>query len=163
METWRSVKGYKGLYEVSSEGRIRSTRRGGTSGVIRKVKVSASGYSIVHLSKSNKSEHKLVHRLVAEAFLPKPKVKRQVNHDDGDKGNNAVVNLHWSSPSLNRQHACRVLGKGVFEKNPASKLKWAQVRAIRKRGESIPAMAERYGVSAKTVKDILYGKTWVKR
>lgn len=64
-----------------------------------------SGYLKLTLRKNNKQYNKTVHRLVAEAFIPNPDNKLQVNHIDGDKQNNNVNNLEWCTKSENMKHA----------------------------------------------------------
>ena len=65
-----------------------------------------SGYLQVKLYYDrNKSTSRLVHRLVAEAFIPNPNKKPQVNHKDGDKMNNKIANLEWATNSENQLHA----------------------------------------------------------
>ena len=56
------------------------------------------------LSKNGKWYYRRVHRLVAEAFIPNPNNLPQVNHIDGDKTNNDVSNLEWTSNKDNTQH-----------------------------------------------------------
>ena len=67
-------------------------------------------YTMVTLFKKNVRHQKLVHRLVAEAFIPNPENKPQVNHINGEKDDNRVDNLEWSTRSENMQHAHKVLG-----------------------------------------------------
>lgn len=115
-EKWKAIKGYKGMYEVSNLGNIRSldrTVRGRNNvrqrikGVVLKLKPSRNtGYIQVNLYKKGKGGTKLVHRLVCEAFHgPAPRGKEYVNHLDGDKTNNRADNLQWSSCSENNKHA----------------------------------------------------------
>jgi hypothetical protein len=61
-------------------------------------------YHSVTLRKDNKSHHKLVHRLVAEAFIPNPENRPQVNHKDRNATNNKVENLEWVTPEENSSH-----------------------------------------------------------
>lgn len=80
-ETWRPVKHHRGYYEVSDQGRVRSLDRvvlsnGRTKrvpGTLLKPKVHPNGYLFVSLSKGGSTKTGYIHRLVAEAFIPKRK------------------------------------------------------------------------------------------
>ena len=114
-ETWKAVKGYEGLYEVSRTGIVRGIRRSGCTGEPLRPQ-EWRGYLSVILTKGCVSKHKKVHRLVAEAFIPNPEGKRTVNHIDGRKTNNAVENLEWATHSENYRHAYATGLKTVSEK-----------------------------------------------
>lgn len=114
VEEWRDISDYKGLYQVSSMGRVRSLDRvihtsNGRSirrkGMILSLPKRPSGYPSVCLWKDNASTGFDVHRLVAMAFIGNPENKREVNHIDGCKWNNLVENLEWNTSAENRQHA----------------------------------------------------------
>jgi hypothetical protein len=103
-------------YEVSDTGLVRSLTReviykNGTKatfkGKILKITTTPKGYGAVFLSNQNTEGYKtsrLVHRLVAEAFIPNPENKPQINHIDGDKLNNHVSNLEWVTNLENHIH-----------------------------------------------------------
>lgn len=118
VEIWKSIKNWEGFYEVSSRGKVRSLDRvlygGGTKyikkGRLLKLHPCSNGYLSVSLYNLPKQECKLVHRLVAEAFIPNPDKKKEVNHKNGDKTDNRVDNLEWVSRSENLVHRNRVLG-----------------------------------------------------
>ncbi len=112
-EIWKPIKGYEGLYEVSSLGRIRTLGRTiqtwlPINGERRQVNrtypakilklhpvTSEHPYLQCTLYKSGQSQTFLVHRLVAETFISNPENKPEVNHKDRNKRNNCVDNLEW--------------------------------------------------------------------
>lgn len=114
MEVWKDIEGYEGKYQVSNMGRIKSLPRNEkfckrSEEVILKTFVCGSGYQEVILSSNGCRKPKLIHRMVAEAFVPNPKQKREVNHRDGNKFNNVYTNLEWVTPRENIQHSYDIL------------------------------------------------------
>jgi hypothetical protein len=115
-DQWTPIKGYEGLYEISRFGIVRSIERVVPDGENRSKTIhgkeiaiipdkNKSGYCYVHLFKDGKEKNCLLHRLVAETFIPNPDNKPEVNHIDGNKYNNQVSNLEWVSSEENKQHA----------------------------------------------------------
>lgn len=103
-EEWKDIKGYEGLYQISSFGNARSLR-------FNRIKVLKPGHSqnyfTYEFSVNHISEVKAAHRLVAEAFIPNPNGLPYINHKDGNKQNNHVENLEWCTASENVKHAYR--------------------------------------------------------
>ena len=100
-ERWSAIRGYEGEYEVSDLGRVRSIKSGG---LILKPDIKRNGYHTVCLWHKNSKKNRLVHRLVAEAFLPNPSNLEEINHLDEDKGNNRLDNLEWCSRKYNMNY-----------------------------------------------------------
>lgn len=108
------VKGYEGLYEVAENGLIYSLDRTilGRDGVeyFRKgLQLSQNmhkdtGYLMVSLWKNNKGSNQYVHRIVAQAFIPNPENKPEINHKDSNRLNPKVSNLEWVTHSENSIH-----------------------------------------------------------
>lgn len=103
--TWKGVPNYEGLYEVSTDGRVRSVRREGTNGRELKPLANRGGYLKVVLSKNAKVKNLLIHQLVARAFLPNPNALPEVDHQDGVRTNNSLENLEWVTGVENRRRA----------------------------------------------------------
>lgn len=101
-EVWNDILGYEGLYKISNFGRVKSTVRNER---ILKARAHSGGYLRVNLCKDGKSKDAYIHRLVAQAFLDNPYEKCDVNHKDGNKENNCVENLEWTTRSENQKHA----------------------------------------------------------
>ena len=101
-EEWRDIKGYEGLYQVSNLGNVRSLHWYGGDTIKNRALVNhTTGYLMVSLSNKKKCKPFLVHRLVAEAFIPNPNNYGFVNHKDENKQNNCVDNLEWCTKSYN--------------------------------------------------------------
>jgi hypothetical protein len=113
-EIWKPIEGFEGYYEVSSLGNVKSVDRiipsvdGRNYNRKERIKVlskSQFGYLKVNLYKYGELYGKSVHRLVAEAFIPNPKDKPEVNHKNGIKTDNKVDNLEWCTSKENINHA----------------------------------------------------------
>lgn len=82
-----------------------------------------NNYKVITFHKNGVKKQFRLHRLVAEAFLPNPNNKSQVNHIDGNKANNHVSNLEWATPLENNIHAYKIgLKKGNKTGNKKGKL-----------------------------------------
>ena len=108
METWRDVNGYDGSYQISNYGNVKSF----------------NGYLFVTLYKNGKTKHYLIHRLVAEAFIPNPNGLPEINHKDENKENNSVENLEWCDRSYNMTYnnRHRKVGKKLHNRKDKSKI-----------------------------------------
>ena len=116
-EIWRPIDGYEGFYEVSNMGFIRSLDRFVSNGSdhkrLRKGKIikmwqNSKGYMRCQLSYNNDKKFYLVHRLVADAFIPKVDGLSEINHKDEDKTNNSVDNLEWCDRKYNNNYGNRL-------------------------------------------------------
>ena len=117
-EVWKDVEGYEGLYQISNFGNVKSLARIVHSEKRSDYKIkekilkqsdTTTGYKKVELHKGNEKRKSFkVHRLVAQAFIPNPENKLEVNHIDGNKHNNNVNNLEWVTSSENKIHAFKM-------------------------------------------------------
>ena len=111
MEIWKEIKGYEGLYEVSSEGRVRNLIKGNYLSL-----KNLNGYQRVGLCIHHKQKWFFVHRLVAQTFIPNPEEKPEVDHINCDRCDNRVENLRWVTSKENNNNpitrknksACRI-------------------------------------------------------
>jgi len=101
-ETWKDITGYEGLYQVSDLGQVRSLKFGKVR--ILKPGHNTDGYLKVILCQSGNKRNVLVHRLVAEAFIPNPLKLPVINHKDENPVNNVVTNLEWCTHRYNMNY-----------------------------------------------------------
>ena len=119
-EEWRPVVGFEDGYAVSNLGRVKAIARMRTLNKSGKLcrnverlllgRLDKDGYRVIHCSYKNVIYHFRVHRLVAEAFIPKTeediRLGRNIpNHKDGNKLNNCASNLEWTTNQENKDHA----------------------------------------------------------
>lgn len=170
----KPVKDLEDLYEVDDKGNVYSLpklKRTPTTTYLSKEKQlkpynNGYGYMLVDMRKNGKRYMKLVHRLVAEAFLPNPENLPQINHKDGNKANNNVNNLEWCTCSENQFHAfkCNLKPQGI--NHPNSKLTLDDVNYIKthyrkgKRGYGVYTLANQFNVSPSTIRQIITGRTY---
>jgi len=127
------------------------------------------GYKTVMLYdyETKKSRSKMVHRLVAQAYIPNPENKRTVNHKDGVKDNNHLDNLEWMTHKENLTHAVEVLGRRIGIKglnagikHGSCKLTESQVLFIRKSNMTQKELAEYFKVSISSISLIINRINW---
>lgn len=114
-ELWKNIKGYEDRYQISNLGSVKSLTRNakhnckkGTillKGKILKDWKTNNRYKMVVLVKPGTRKYFLVHRLLAQAFIPNLENKRCVHHKDDDKTNNIINNLEWLTHAENNKHA----------------------------------------------------------
>lgn len=119
IEEWRDIRGYEGLYQVSNTGHIRSLDRvvknrystRTIKGRVLKPAIGNSGYYYVNLCVNRYGHCVDVHRIEALEFYGYHNSHLTVNHEDGNKLNNALSNLKFLSQAENNKHKMEVLGK----------------------------------------------------
>lgn len=134
-EVWKDIIGYEGLYQVSNDGRVKSLYREFWSGEchrvlkkypekIMKTWIDRGGYEYVVLCKVSIAKKIKVHRLVAEAFIPNPENKPQVDHINTIRDDNRIENLRWATTSENQKNPIsweRSSNAKKGDKNPMKK------------------------------------------
>jgi hypothetical protein len=170
-EEWKDINDFDG-YEVSNFGNVRGKdrlKKGRhglrlTNGQPMKQVSNKKGYPEVRFRKEG-THTKLVHRLVAKAFVSNHDNKSQVNHIDGNKLNNRADNLEWVNNSENQLHAYK-LGlqpSRAGEKNNKAKITDKDVTLLKQlynSGKSVVEVSKTMNISLGSTRHIIYGRTW---
>lgn len=172
---WKDVVGYEGLYQVSNTGLLYSLPRHSTfkstrypKGIKRLIKgcliathVNKLGYVQGCLYREGKLKLCLLHRLVAQAFIPNPEGKATVNHINEIKDDNHVENLEWCTQAENVAHS---LYKSMGEASSSTTLTNANVLEIKNHLEegifNQTELGALYNVSNHVIHKIKVGKNW---
>lgn len=174
-EIWKTIPQYP-YHEASNMGNIRSISRpvkhSRTGNLfLKKGKVLAKrknncGYLRVGLASDGLVKWELVHRLVANAWIPNPKNKRTINHKDADKTNNCKANLEWNTHKENIKHAkdngLRNPAKGIQFKTRV-KFDESSIRIIREcfsAGYKHENIAHYFNVSRPTITRVINRVIW---
>lgn len=161
--TIKDIPGWEGLYGAGDDGEVYSIR----NGIPKRLKSSLSGrYKRVSLCKSGGQRMMTVHEAVCRAFYGAPSMLRlgtanpEVRHLDGNSLNNTPANLDWGTASQNWGDR-KCAGRGIHEEHHNAKLSMGIAKEMRASGKTAWALAKQYGVSPKTVRNVLRGLTWV--
>lgn len=170
MEEWRDIEGYEGLYKVSSLGRIMSvgrTFRTGKNGTrlcvlsdsIKKTVVNNKGYLRVSLNKNGKLKSFLVHRLVAQAFIPNPDNLPEVNHKNEIKFCNEVSNLEWCTTkyNINYNYNYSIARQKTIENRRKTIIQLSLNNEFIKEWKSVHSAAKELGLSQGNISSCLLG------
>lgn len=149
------IKGYESYYKIDINGNVLSYYF--SPAKLLTIQTHRQGYKQVGLWKDGKTKHKLLHRLVAETYIPNPKKLPFINHIDFDKSNNHVSNLEWCNQKANVMHSVK------NSKHGATKLSSKNVFLIWKMlkvGIPEQIIADFFNTTQPNIHAIKIGKTW---
>ncbi len=146
MEEWKDVVGAEEYYQISSFGRVKNK---GTGEILKPSKSGA--YRHIEL-RYGINRNFLIHRMVAEAFIPNPFNLRCVNHIDENKENNHVDNLEWCTYQYNTTY-----GKGSLQRN-SKIIQYDMAGNALKIWESIKEASENLGIKYQNISACCRGK-----
>lgn len=156
-----------GFYTVSSLGRVRREKQGVKPttkvGRILRQTTGSHGYLGVAISTDGKPRTRLVHHLVAEAFLCERRLGQEIHHLNGNKTDNRASNLAYVTHKENQEDMVKRGKSPRGGRNGMSKLNDGQVREIKRlviAGTSQRQVSRRFGVCAQTICNVINGATW---
>jgi len=165
-ETWKEVPGYNGLYEVSSNGRVRSyhaiswAKNNGPKIITQNI--DSEGYKFVKLS--NKGvKTKRVHRVMLETFYPERGKDKEVRHLDGVRTNNNLSNLCWGTRKENakdkKDHGNQAAGESC-NLSILTEVQVLEIRELLKTDMKQCDIAKLYGTTNNNLSRIKLRQTW---
>jgi hypothetical protein len=161
-EIWAKVPNYNNYY-VSNLGNIKNVKTKNMLKLIVRAKP-PKDYLFVHLSENNKQKYFFIHALVMVSFVGERGKDMVINHINGNKRDNRLINLEYCTQSHNRKQDF-IHGRQSFvgEKNTQSKLTETDVLNIlelRSAGQGIRKIANEYNVGDACIHRIISGKGW---
>lgn len=158
-EQWKDIKGFEGIYQVSTFGRIKSLKRICRANTCGKREVyekilsackSKNGYLTVVLCNKGKKRSLAVHRIVAKTFIKNLDNKKEVNHKDENKLNNFVSNLEWCDRIYNSTYGHSVEKSAIKKYKPVDMIDVKSGEVLR-HFISIKNASEEMGISNKNI------------
>ena len=165
-EIWKDIKNFENKYQVSNLGNIRSLNYN-RQNICKNVSLTivGAGYLSFNFCKGGKKIRLSAHRLVAQAFIPNPYNKPDINHKNGIKTDNYIENLEWVTKKENQKHS-HVMGLAASQKgenNPFSKLTEKDIYKIRElfdNGVSGSKIGKMFGITSLYAGRIKNRKVW---
>jgi len=155
------LNGIYTIYTISTDGIVMNKL---TNREVPQFNCTSGRYKAVHLRINGKDYKRMVHRLVAQAFIPNPENKPQVNHIDNNPKNNNVTNLEWVTCLENIHHMIKSGNQVVGVNHKNAKYTEQQIHQVCKLLEDLTYplayISKKTGVGIKTIKNIRSGKGW---
>lgn len=171
IEIWKDIEDYERYYQVSNFGRIRSLTRVIVDSLNRSrtiygrditINELPNGYQSVTLSQDDCKETKLLHRLMAIAFIPNPNNLPVINHKNHIRNDNRLENFEWCTQSENilysannGRHCGNIIGTSVLNEDNIIK-----IFSLYANGMSQIKIGKIFGVKDNTINGVLQRKTW---
>ena len=154
----KRIRGYEELYTISNYGEVFLVKNGQK----RKTTMTKTGYVIIILSKNAVKKTYLLHRLVAEHFVPNPENKSEVNHIDGNKLNNKASNLEWVTREENIEKATEtgLINSFSGRNNAFTEEQVHFIRELYTLGYSQSKLSRMFSVAHSVIRNIVTNKTY---
>jgi hypothetical protein len=158
-EKCKPVVGYEQIYLVTTDGKILAIKKNCKE---RVQFINVAGYYRVCLSVQGKNKHFYTHRLMAEAFIPNPLKKPQVNHKNGIKTDNRIENLEWATISENGKHAYKIglCKPSIGEISGSSKITNEIALEIVNSDLTPMELAKKFNLTRPTIYRVKKGESW---
>lgn len=158
-EIWKDVPGYRGAYQVSNHGSVVSFHNCSAGRILKPI--NQGRYLKVSLCARGHVSQVLIHRIVAETFIPNPDKKPEVNHINGVKTDNRAENLEWVTRKENEAHSRR---SGLHDEEVKKRKKPVVAKCIAtgecQEYESILKAAKTLDISPGSISKILQGHAY---